>query len=140
MEHLKRMLGAYNGHLKQIEQRLDVKIAQRGDSFYIDGGIDEVERAEILLQRLHEEAETSSQISADVIHLMIQGSQTDREFQEDFANRKSEELQQVLDRANKVIKQVAETDKYDVILQEAVYVHPKHDISEKVLKMLNASK
>ena len=63
-----------------------------------------------------------------------------REFQEDFANRKSEELQQVLDRANKVIKQVAETDKYDVILQEAVYVHPKHDISEKVLKMLNASK
>lgn len=63
-----------------------------------------------------------------------------REFQEDLANRKNEELQQVLERANKVIKQVAESEKYDVILQEAVYVNPKHDISDKVLKMLNASK
>ena len=95
MERLKSMLGAYNGHLKQIEQRLDVKIAQRGDSFYIDGGIDEVERAEILLQRLHEEAETSSQISADVIHLMIQGSQTDREFQEDFSDNDHSGLDEV---------------------------------------------
>lgn len=63
-----------------------------------------------------------------------------REFQEDLAARKNEELQQVLERANKVIKQVAETEKYDVILQEAVYVNPKHDISEKVLKLLNAAK
>lgn len=63
-----------------------------------------------------------------------------REFQEDLANRKNEELLQVLDRANKVIKQVAEAEKYDVILQEAVYVNPKHDISEKVLKVLNAAK
>ena len=37
MERLKRMLGAYNGHLKQIEQRLDVKITHRGDAFYLDG-------------------------------------------------------------------------------------------------------
>ena len=83
MDRLQSMLGAYNGHLKQIEQRLDVKIDHRGDSFYIDGGIDEVERAEILLQQLHAEAEVSQQISADVIHLMIQGSQTDRELQMD---------------------------------------------------------
>ncbi|AMW79859.1 ATP-binding protein [Acinetobacter sp. TGL-Y2] len=83
MDRLQSMLGAYNGHLKQIEQRLDVKIDHRGDSFYIDGGIDEVERAEILLQQLHAEAEVSQQISADVIHLMIQGSQTDRELQTD---------------------------------------------------------
>lgn len=83
MDRLQAMLGAYNGHLKQIEQRLDVKIAHRGDSFTIDGGIDEVERAEMLLQRLHEESESSLVISSDVIHLMIQGSQTDREFTTD---------------------------------------------------------
>lgn len=80
VERLKSMLGAYNGHMKQIEQRLDVKIAQRSDSFYIDGEIDAVERAEGLLQRLYDEAEASQPISADVIHLMIQGSQTDREL------------------------------------------------------------
>lgn len=83
MDRLQTMLGAYNGHLKQIEQRIDVKISHRGDSFYIDGGIDEVERAELLLQRLYEETESVQVVSADVIHLMIQGSQTDRELETD---------------------------------------------------------
>jgi outer membrane protein len=63
-----------------------------------------------------------------------------REFQEDLNVRKNEELQIVLERANKVVKQVAETEKYDYVLQEAVYVNPKHDITEKVLKVLNAAK
>lgn len=62
-----------------------------------------------------------------------------REFQEDLNARKNEELQQVLERANKVVKQVAESEKYDLILQEAVYVNPKHDITEKVIRVLNAS-
>ncbi|MFD0668554.1 OmpH family outer membrane protein [Ramlibacter sp. MAHUQ-53] len=63
-----------------------------------------------------------------------------REFQEDLNARKNEELQQVLERANRVVKQVAEAEKYDLILQEAVYINPKHDITEKVIKALNASK
>ncbi|MDD2546591.1 MAG: OmpH family outer membrane protein [Burkholderiaceae bacterium] len=61
-----------------------------------------------------------------------------REFQEDLNSRKNEELAQVLERANKVVKQVAEAEKYDVILQEAVYINPKHDITDKVIKALNA--
>ena len=62
-----------------------------------------------------------------------------REFQEDLNNRKNEELQLVLERANKVVKQVAEAEKYDVILQEAVYINPKHDITDKVIRALNAA-
>ena len=62
-----------------------------------------------------------------------------REFQEDLNARKNEELQQVLDRANRVVKQVAEQEKYDVILQEAVYINPKLDITDKVIRALNAS-
>ena len=62
-----------------------------------------------------------------------------REFQEDLSARKNEELSQVLERANKVVKQVAEAEKYDVILQEAVYINPKHDITDKVIKALNAA-
>jgi outer membrane protein len=61
-----------------------------------------------------------------------------REFQEDLNARKNEELQQVLDRANRVVKQVAEAEKYDLILQEAVYINPKHDITDKVIRALNA--
>ena len=63
-----------------------------------------------------------------------------REFQEDLNARKNEELQQVLERANKVVKLVAEAEKYDVVLQEAVYINPKHDITDKVIKALNAAK
>lgn len=62
-----------------------------------------------------------------------------REFQEDLNSRKNEELQQVLERANKVVKQVAEAEKYDLVLQEAVYVNPKHDITDKVIKALNSA-
>ncbi len=61
-----------------------------------------------------------------------------REFQEDLNARKNEELQLVLERANKVVKQVAEAEKYDLVLQDAVYINPKHDITDKVLKALNS--
>ena len=62
-----------------------------------------------------------------------------REFQEDLNARRQEELQQVLERANRVIRQVAEQEKYDLILQEAVYINPKHDITDKVIRALNAA-
>ena len=62
-----------------------------------------------------------------------------REFQEDLNARKNEELQQVIERANKVVKQVAEAEKYDLILQDAVYVNPRLDITDKVLKVLNSN-
>ncbi len=63
-----------------------------------------------------------------------------REFQEDLTSRKSEELAQVTERATKIVNQVAESEKYDVILQDAVYVNPRHDITDRVLKALNAAK
>ena len=63
-----------------------------------------------------------------------------REYQEDLSARKVEERQQLLDRANRVVKQLAEQEKYDLILEEAVYINPKHDITEKVIRALNASK
>jgi outer membrane protein len=63
-----------------------------------------------------------------------------REFQEDLNARKNEEQQIVVERANRAVKQVAESEKYDVIFQEAVYIHPKLDITDKVIKALNAGK
>jgi outer membrane protein len=61
-----------------------------------------------------------------------------REFQEDLNGRRNEELQQVLSAANKAVRQVAESEKYDIVIQEVVYFNPKHDITERVLKILNA--
>ncbi len=61
-----------------------------------------------------------------------------REFNEDINQRKNEELAAVVDRANRVIRQIAESEKYDIVFQDAVYVNPRIDVTEKVLKQLNA--
>lgn len=61
-----------------------------------------------------------------------------RELDEDLNQRRNEELQSVLERANRAIKQIAEKDHYDLIIQEAVFVNPKIDITDKVLKALAA--
>jgi len=63
-----------------------------------------------------------------------------REFQEDLNQRKNEELASVVERANRVIKQIYESEKYDLILQgdAMVFVGPRVDITEKVIKALNA--
>ena len=63
-----------------------------------------------------------------------------REFQEDLNQRKNEELQSLLERAQRIVRQLAEQEKYDVILQDAVYVGPRADVTDKVLKTLDAAK
>ena len=63
-----------------------------------------------------------------------------REFQEDLNQRKNEELASVVDRANKVIKQIFDSEKYDLILQDpVVFAGPRVDITDKVIKALNAA-
>jgi outer membrane protein len=61
-----------------------------------------------------------------------------REFQEDLAQRKNEELATVVERTNRVIKQIFDAEKYDLIIQEAVFWSPRVDITDKVIRALNA--
>jgi outer membrane protein len=59
-----------------------------------------------------------------------------REFREDLNLRRNEELATLQERANKVISDIAEKEKFDLILQEAVFASNKVDITDKVLKLL----
>lgn len=63
-----------------------------------------------------------------------------REFQEDLNQRKNEELASVVERANKVVKQIYDTEKFDLILQGdvVIFASSRVDITEKVIKALNA--
>jgi outer membrane protein len=63
-----------------------------------------------------------------------------REFQEDLNQRKNEELAAVIERANKVIRQIFEQEKYDLILQDVVFAGPRVDITKKVIDALNNGK
>ena len=61
-----------------------------------------------------------------------------REIREDLNLRRNEELASVQERATRVINQIAEQEKFDLIVQEAVFASSRIDITEKVIKALAA--
>ena len=63
-----------------------------------------------------------------------------REFREDLNLRQNEENAAIIEKANKSIKQIAETEKFDLIVQDVVWVSPKLDITDKVIKSLSDGK
>ena len=60
-----------------------------------------------------------------------------REFREDLNQRRNQELARVVEQANRIIRQIAESEKYDIIFQEAAYANPRIDITDKVIKALD---
>jgi outer membrane protein len=63
-----------------------------------------------------------------------------REFREDLSQRRNEELASVIERANRIVRQMAEQEKIDLILQEAVYASPRIDLTDKVIRLLNTAR
>ncbi len=61
-----------------------------------------------------------------------------RELQEDIELHKNEELTSMLDRANRVVKQIFEQEKFDLIIPDAVFVSSRVDITDKVIKAMNS--
>jgi outer membrane protein len=59
-----------------------------------------------------------------------------REIREDLNLRRNEELAAVQERATRVINQIAEQEKFDLIIQEAVFASGRIDITEKVIRAL----
>ncbi|OWT80006.1 MULTISPECIES: OmpH family outer membrane protein [unclassified Achromobacter] len=59
-----------------------------------------------------------------------------REFQEDFNRRRNEEFSAIVEKANAAIKRIAETENYDLIVQDAVTVNPRVDITDRVIQAL----
>lgn len=62
-----------------------------------------------------------------------------RELREDQTLRSNEELVSLQERANKIISEIAEKEKFDLIVQEAVFASQRIDITDKVIKALSAS-
>lgn len=76
----------------------------------------------------------------ELANLNLNLQRMQREFREDLNLRQNEEWALVLARVNKAIKAIAETENYDLVLQEAVYRNPNIDITDKVLQYLSAEK
>lgn len=59
-----------------------------------------------------------------------------REFREDLNLRRNQELTVIQEKARKAILDIAKTDKFDLIVEQAVYFNPKIDITDRVMKAL----
>lgn len=75
----------------------------------------------------------------ELARMSIDFQRMQREYREDLNLRRNQELASLFERADRVIKKIANAEKYDLILQEAVYRSPRIDITDKVLKALAES-
>jgi outer membrane protein len=125
---------------KAAQQKLEQEFAKREKG--IQDSVAKLKEATTKLERdaavMPEAERTKRQREAAELERDIQRRQ--REFREDLNQRRQEELAAVIERANRVIRQVAESEKYDIIFQEAVYASPRIDITEKVIRALNGAK
>ena len=108
----------------------------------------ELQRMAREMESLQKDLETNSKLGASerqskersLGDLSRDFQRKQREFREDINQRRNEELSSIIEKTNQVIKKIAESEKYDVILQDVVYANPRIDITDKVLKALADAK
>jgi outer membrane protein len=74
----------------------------------------------------------------EITELRREFDRKQREFGEDLQNRRNEAMSQVIGQANDIIRKIAEQEKMDIIFQDAVYASPRIDVTDKVIKALDA--
>lgn len=124
---------------KASQQKLEQEFAKREKSIQ-----DSATKLKELSEKLERDAAVMpeserSKRQREAAELERDVQRRQREFREDLNQRRNEELAAVIERANRAIRQIAEAEKYDVILQEAVFASPRIDITEKVLRTLNTA-
>ena len=122
---------------KKAMKKLEKEFEKRGQ---------EMEKTRQQLQKLQEDVEKNGVTMSDTerkskekefADLSREYQRKQRELNEDVNSRRNEELQSVVERANKAIKLIAEKEGFDLIVQEAVYASPRVDITDRVIKSLS---
>ena len=99
------------------------------------------------IEKFQKEAPTMAETTRNTREKQLAAQEDDfqntrRQFQEDLANRRNTELEKIQENSKRIIKQIAEGGKYSVILgaESVVYVQPQFDITDQVIKALDAGK
>lgn len=71
-QRLATLCGRLNEHLKQIEQRLLVKIQHRGSEFVVTGAPDAVKNTSSIIRSLYDMTGADTALAPDAIHMAIQ--------------------------------------------------------------------
>jgi outer membrane protein len=121
---------------KAAEAKIEQEFSKRSKELF-----DTVTKIKTLAEKLDKD----SAVITDADRIKRQRDLTDmdqdfkrkqRIYNEDLNQRRNEEIASLVERAQKVVKQIAETEKYDIVLQDAVYFNPRIDITDKVIKAL----
>ena len=125
---------------KAAQARLEVEFSKRQKE-----GEDAAAKLKAAADKLDKDSPTLSEAERnrrqrDLVEQDRELQRKRREFQEDLNQRKNEELASVVERANKVVKQIYDTEKFDLILQGdvVIFASARVDITDKVIKALNA--
>ncbi|MCU6433606.1 OmpH family outer membrane protein [Undibacterium sp. Jales W-56] len=126
-----------SGPAKAAEEKIKQEFSKRGKELDDFGA-----KIKALAEKLEKDAPVISE--SDRIKRQRELADLDQDFKrkqrifnEDLNQRKNEEIAALVDRAVKAVKQIAEAEKYDIVLQDAVYFNPRVDITDKVLKALS---
>jgi len=109
----------------------------------------ELQRREALIKTLQGQLEKDAMTMGEserrskeqeLSRMSVDFQRLQREYREDLNLRRNQELATLFERADRVIKQIADAEKFDLILQEAVFRSPRIDITDRVLKALAEGK
>jgi outer membrane protein len=125
---------------KAAQAKLEVEFSKREKEFK-----DQETKLRAAAEKLEKDAPTLSEAERnrrqrDLVDRDRELQRKGRELREDLNQRKNEELGGLVERANRVIKQIFDSEKYDLIVQEAIFVSGRVDITKKVIDALNAQK
>lgn len=124
---------------KAAQTKLEAEFGKRDREL-----IEQAQKLNAAAEKLEKDAPTLGEAERtrrqrDVLEMERDLQRKRRAFQEDLQQRKNEELAGVVERANRVIKQIFESEKYDLILTEVPFASARVDITDKVIKALNAA-
>ncbi|MBV1774108.1 OmpH family outer membrane protein [Burkholderiaceae bacterium DAT-1] len=125
-----------SGFAASAEQRIRADFVQREQQIK---GMEALLRQKV--ERLSQDAgalTVSERIEREkeISNLDFEFQRKSRQFREELAQRKSEELQVMNARILHAIRQVAESDRIDAVLPETVYFNTNLDVTEKVIQLL----
>ncbi len=97
-------------------------------------------RGEVLQKQLLKSnlnAQERLQLEREYAQLNLDYRMASEEYSHNYSLRRNEEFTAIQAKANQLIKEIAEKEQFDLILQDAVYVKPQFDLTDRLIKALD---
>lgn len=80
VKRLANLCGQLDCHIRQVAEHFKLKVYNRGARFQIEGNLDQAQIAKDIFLRLYRETHNGTQITPDLIHLLLRESNADNAF------------------------------------------------------------